>query len=158
MKKLYLPYFSLLLFSVTLTAASAVPALNNSKHNTQTQYPRAVIMHFDPATKAAMEAHFAAAEAENAKGDMEMDAEAYKEASIYYKRAIAIEPIFDSYTVNLASAMIGLGERRQALNLLHNLYYKNGRNLYTSSHNLKGYMIYALLEDEAGKRLLQHIH
>lgn len=65
----------------------------------------------------------------------------------------ALVPLFSSdigYQEDLAYALVGMGHKADALHELHNAFYAQGRNLYTSGRDIKGYATYALLEDEAG--------
>ncbi len=76
-------------------------------------------------------------------GDYPASARAYR----------ALVPLFTSdicYQEDLAYALVGMGRKADALRELHNAFYSQGRNLYTSGRDIKGYATYALLEDEAG--------
>ncbi len=140
----------MLLLSSNNLASIASPSLVHPRKDSRVYDPGSVIMHFDPAIVAAMQAKSAEAEAENAKGNNEMDAEDYHQAELYFRRAIAIVPNDHIYLENLAYALIGQGQKRAALQLLHNLFYQKGKSLVTSGNRLKPHMIYALLCDEAG--------
>ena len=43
-----------------------------------------------------------------------------------------------------------MGQKTQALQVLHNAFYYKGNTLYTSGRDIRAYATYALLEDEAG--------
>ncbi len=74
----------------------------------------------------------------------------YPGAVVVYTKLTHMNSIDISYKENLAYALLGMGRKAQALQVLHNAFYAKGFNLYTSGRNRRAYATYALLEDEAG--------
>ncbi len=74
----------------------------------------------------------------------------YSNAIVEFRKALEYAPNDEIYMQHLAYAMLGDGDKADALRLLHDSLYYAGRNLYTSGFMMKPYTTYALLEDEAG--------
>ncbi len=74
----------------------------------------------------------------------------YAGAAQAYKQLIHIDNSDIDSKENLAYALLGMGQKTQALQVLHNAFYYKGNTLYTSGRDIRAYATYALLEDEAG--------
>ncbi len=74
----------------------------------------------------------------------------YAGAAVAYKELIRLDSSDVDSKENLAYALLGMGQKTQALQVLHNAFYYKGNTLYTSGRQRRAYATYALLEDEAG--------
>ena len=74
----------------------------------------------------------------------------YPAATLVYRKLEHMNTTNIDYKENLAYALLGMNQKVQALQVLHNAFYYKGNTLYTSGRDIRAYATYALLEDEAG--------
>ena len=108
------------------------------------------ILKTTPAQRALSDAYEAKIDRMIHQGSEDLRVCDYRDAAIEYRKLIKTDPPCADYKEDLAYALLGMGNKLQAMQVLHDAYYANGNNLYTSGCDRRAYSTYALLEDEAG--------
>ncbi len=108
------------------------------------------ILKSTPAQRALYKAHEVKIERMENQGSEDLMVGDYRDAVAVYQNLIKSNNQYICYKEDLAYALLGMGNKLQAMQVLHDAYYANGNNLYTSGCDRRAYSTYALLEDEAG--------